>query len=66
MSRPDIKQDGKTFTSALRGLDKSAGNGALRAALGWSEGRYWKVRDALIEANKIVKGRGCGGSVALA
>jgi type I restriction enzyme M protein len=65
MARPDIKQDSKTFVSMLRKLGTSAGNGALRAALGWSETRYWKVHAALVEAGRVVKGRGRGGSVAL-
>jgi hypothetical protein len=66
MARPDIKQDTKTFITTLRKLGKSAGNGALRTALGWSKTRYWKVHSVVIEAGKAVRGRGRGGSVALA
>ena len=65
MARPSIEQDSKTFIAALLELGSSAGNGALRYALGWSETRYWKVHASLIEAEKIVKGRGRGGSVSL-
>ncbi len=66
MARPDIKQDSKTFITALRKLGASSGNGSLRGALGWSESRYWKVHEALVEAGRVVKGRGRGGSVAIA
>lgn len=62
MARPSIDEDCKTFLSALRRID-SIGNSALRKSLGWNEGRYWKVHAQLIENEKIVKGRGRGGSV---
>jgi hypothetical protein len=65
VARPDMKQDAKTFITALRKLDRSAGNGALRRALDWKEPRYWKVHAALVETGKVLKGRGPGGSVAL-
>jgi type I restriction enzyme M protein len=61
MARPDIKEDRKTFLKAL-GKD-THGNGALRKALGWAESRYWKVHASLLEDERIVKGRGRGGSV---
>jgi type I restriction enzyme M protein len=66
MARPDIKQDSKAFVATLRKLGASAGNGALRGALGWSDTRYWKVHANLVEAGRVVKGRGRGGSVAIA
>ena len=66
MARPTIAQDSRTFLVALRKLGSAAGNGALRTTLGWNETRYWKVHGSLFEAAKIVKGRGRGGSVALA
>ncbi len=66
MARPSLDQDAKTFVATLRELGSAAGNGALRTALGWSESRYWKVHSSLIEAAKIIKGRGRGGSVSLA
>ncbi|NDB70776.1 MAG: hypothetical protein EB015_22765 [Methylocystaceae bacterium] len=65
MARPTLEQDSKVFIAALRDLGSSAGNGALRLTLGWSESRYWKVHAVLFESEKIVKGRGRGGSVAL-
>lgn len=66
MARPTVEQDSKVFISTLRKLGSSAGNGALRLTLGWSEGRYWKVHATLFAAEKIVKGRGRGGSVGIA
>ena len=61
MARPDINEDRKTF---LKALGKTThGNGALRKALGWAESRYWKVHASLLEDERIVKGRGRGGSV---
>jgi type I restriction enzyme M protein len=66
MARPTVEQDSKVFIATLRELGSSAGNGALRLALGWSESRYWKIHATLFAADMIVKGRGRGGSVTLA
>ena len=65
MARPTLSEDTKAFLATLR-RPKSLGNGTLRSMLGWSETRYWKTHEALIEAGKIVKGRGRGGSVHMA
>ena len=65
MARPNQNQDTKTFLSTLRKA-RSSGNGALRRELGWSESRYWKAHSALLDAGKIHKGRGRGGSVNIA
>jgi len=65
MARPNQDQDSKTFLSALR-KSRSSGNGALRRDLGWSDTRYWKAHSALMDAGKIQKGRGRGGSVSVA
>ncbi|HEX8234167.1 MAG TPA: N-6 DNA methylase [Caulobacteraceae bacterium] len=50
----------------LTELGGSAGNGRLREALGWQQDTYDRAREALLADGKIVKGRGRGGSVALA
>jgi type I restriction enzyme M protein len=55
-----------SFIGALIELGRSAGNGKLREALGWDEGTYDRVKQALIDDGAIVSGRGRGGSVALA
>ena len=65
MARSNLEADMNAFLSAIRDLG-SAGNGALRSALGWAESRYWKAHAALFEAGKIKKGRGRGGSVSAA
>jgi hypothetical protein len=62
MARQNLETDMNAFLSALRDLG-SAGNGALRNALGWAESRYWKAHAALFQSGKIKKGRGRGGSV---
>jgi type I restriction enzyme M protein len=54
------------FLEALAALGGSAGNARLQAELGWQEATYSRVQAALVEERKIVKGRGRGGSVALA
>lgn len=54
------------FLEVLAELGGSAGNGKLQAELGWQDATYVRVQAALIEEGKIVKGRGRGGSVALA
>jgi len=54
------------FLEVLKELGGSAGNGRLREALGWQEDTYDRARDGLLEEGLIAKGRGRGGSVALA
>lgn len=54
------------FLEVLKELGGSAGNGHLRNELGWQEETYERARDALVESGLIFKGRGRGGSVALA
>jgi len=39
------------------------GNGALRRKLGWDDGRYWYIRNLLVEAGSLSTSRGRGGSV---
>jgi hypothetical protein len=63
MARPSLAEDRKAFLSALPKRSESIGNGALRAQLGWREDRYWKVHHSLVDDNRIVRGRGRGGSV---
>ena len=54
------------FLQALADLGGSAGNIRLREALNWSETAYDEIRDELLAAGIIIKGRGRGGSVTLA
>jgi hypothetical protein len=39
------------------------GNVTLLGDLGWPESTYWRIRDRLIDAGRLIKGRGRGGSV---
>lgn len=64
MGRPKIEDDKRAFMKELP-LDGSfIGNMALRAELGWTEQRYYRTKQALLEDESIVPGRGKGGSVA--
>ncbi len=66
MARPSIIEDEKTFVTNLKKLRTRVGNLAFRDQLGWSESRYAKVKEALVEKGKIAKGRGRGGSIGIA
>lgn len=52
-----------SFIEALEAAGGSCGNSRLRRELGWDEDFYWKMQGHLIEAGRIVSGRGQGGSV---
>jgi hypothetical protein len=41
----------------------SIGNVALKKEIGWTDEKYWDVRNRLIDGKKLVLGRGRGGSV---
>lgn len=62
MARPSIADDMKTFLLAIP-RQCSVGNIALRAELGWSEPRYWRIHSQLVENGRIIRGRGRGGTV---
>ena len=51
--------------ATLRKIRDRLGNGALRKQLGWTEPRYWRAHEFLLDKGKIVKGRDRGGSVGL-
>ena len=61
----DFEEEKRQFLKTLGRLGKSAGNSALRQALGWDEGRYNLVKDQLVFAGKVKTARGRGGSVKL-
>jgi type I restriction enzyme M protein len=65
MARATVNEDAKLFLKTLKQSGQSAGNGALRGVLGWTENRYWRAHELLLEQGKIMKGRGRGGSVHL-
>lgn len=59
------EEDCEAFISALEDLGGKSGNQTLRENLGWTEEHYAAVKDSLVEQERIVPGRGRGGSVAL-
>tara|TARA_Y100001951_G_scaffold52001_2_gene41128 strand:- start:16348 stop:19119 length:2772 start_codon:yes stop_codon:yes gene_type:complete len=60
-----IEQKIERFISTLETMGGSAGNQRLREALGWPETTYDGVKQQLLAENRIVTGRGRGGSVAI-
>jgi DNA repair exonuclease SbcCD ATPase subunit len=55
-----------TFLSALADApDRKAGNVSLRGQLRWDEDTYERIKDRLIAAGRLKKGKGRGGSVYL-
>ena len=66
VARPTLSEDSKKFVVTLRKQRARVGNGFLKAELGWSDDRYWRIHAHLREGGRIVPGRGRGGSVALA
>jgi hypothetical protein len=60
---PDLAQEQHALLKALLQSDGYAGNVSLRRRLGWDEERYWRVRDSLVDAGLLARGRGKGGTV---
>ena len=55
-----------TFLSALAATPgRKSGNVSLRGQLGWDEATYERIKDRLIAAGRLKKGKGRGGSVYL-
>jgi len=54
------------FLGALQAVGGSAGNGKLQDLFEWDDGAYEAVKAELVQAGKVVPGRGRGGSVSLA
>lgn len=65
MGRPDDDAQLGKFLGVLRSLGGSAGNSRLMSDLGWSENEYWRLRDKLLDAGQLIRGRGRGGSVSI-
>jgi hypothetical protein len=57
------------FLDALKALangpEVPVGNGRLKAKLRWDDSRYERVKEELVAAGQIQKGKGYGGSVCL-
>jgi hypothetical protein len=63
MSDPKSLDDPSILFAHLPADGSSIGNGSLRDFLGWNEKRYLAARQPLIEAGRVLTGRGRGGSV---
>lgn len=59
----DLTADEKAIYDAVPVDGSTIGNRALRANLGWPEDRYYSVRNRLVAAGLLIRGRGYGGSV---
>jgi len=59
------EEDTSRFLAMLTELGGKSGNKVLREQLGWEESKYAAVKAELIEAGRVVPGRGRGGSVAV-
>lgn len=62
MARPT---DRKLFLDVVEGQGGRVPNGYLRTLLGWSEEKYWRIHQQLLEDGEIERGRGYGGTVIL-
>ena len=64
--RPEGNDNSLTarFLSSLESMpDRKAGNTSLRSQLGWDDETYERIKDLLVAAGRVEKGRGRGGSV---
>jgi hypothetical protein len=59
----DLSADEAALLRRVPADGTSVGNGRLRRELEWREGKYWKVRDSLVEKGYLALGFGRGGSV---
>ncbi len=58
-----LSEDQKTLLGKVPVDGSSIGNKSLRQSLGWSEEKYWEVRNPLIDQEILGLGRGKGGSI---
>lgn len=62
MARPT---NASIFLKQVKEAGGRIGNRSLQTQLGWSDDRYWKIHEELVDAGLIARGRGQGGSVIL-
>ena len=65
METIELTKQEQKLLDILTAEGESMGNGRALEATGWQEDTYLRVRDALVEAGLIEKGRGRGGSIKL-
>ncbi len=58
-----LKPDEQALLTHVPKDGSTIGNGRLRRELDWKEGKYWKIRDRLVEKGYLAVGFGRGGSV---
>jgi len=58
-----LRGDNQTLFDQLPEDGRTLSNIALQRRLGWSTDRYFAVRDALVDAGVVARGRGRGGTV---
>jgi hypothetical protein len=63
--RGSAEYEDQKVLAVLHGLGGSAGNLGLMRELGWTEAKYYRVRDRLLDRGELVRGPGRGGSVRL-
>lgn len=61
----EVKPDHRKFLSKLVAFEAFASDSELRDKLGWSDKKFDKVKDALIENGVIISGSGRGGATAI-
>jgi hypothetical protein len=61
--RPSLEDDQETLLARVPADGTSIGNTALRTDLEWTEERYYRARNLLVDAGQLLLGRGRGGSV---
>lgn len=57
------RSDAEYLLSATPSDGSAIGNKTLISNLGWAPNKYWRVRDELLAAGKLERGKGKGGSV---
>jgi hypothetical protein len=61
----EVKPDHRKFLGKLEAFEAFASDSELREKLGWSDKKFDKVKDALVENGTIISGSGRGGATAL-
>lgn len=63
VDRDDLSSDEARLYKVVPAEGGTVSNPSAQAALGLSDAEYWRVRDALVDKGRIVRGRGRGGTL---